>query len=232
MSFVPRLGLLALASFSFLLLLGSGARAVTITATDLPEGQVTVVLADATVNVIGGSFFPKSHMGLNATGVGGGLTGGEIDTSGEGIEFVFDEAITLSVLELSYLYAAPNWGDTENEVARLVATLDGGGTIEGLLTVVDPTTATWSFAGGGAVTNLSPADESGTALWSLANPFGNQAIASLTLLPVDTNGAQNESNADYSFVRLSDDDLPPAAEPVGLGLAALGALALARRRRA
>jgi MYXO-CTERM domain-containing protein len=230
MSVVPRLGLLVFASFSFLLLLGSRAGAVTITATELPEGQTSIVLADATVNVIGGSFAPKSHMGLNATGVGGGLTGGEIDTSGEGIEFVFDDPTTLSVIELSYLYAAPNWGDTENEVARLVAVV-GGNTIEGLLTVVDATTATWSFAGGGAVTNLSPADESGTALWSIANPFGGEAISSLTLLPVDTNGAQNESNADYSFVRLSDDDLPPVAEPFGLGLAALGALALARRQR-
>jgi len=210
--------------------LAAPAGAVTISAADLGAGGTSVVLADATVNAIGGVFSQKTEFGFTGAGVGGGFVGGEIDTSGESIEFDFNLPVVLSSLDLSLLFAAPNHEDRVNEIAKVVVNA-GGANFEGLLTVTGETTATWSFVGGGAVSNISIGNQTGAGVWSIANPFGDLAVETMTLLPVDASGDADYRNADYAFGGLTGTAIPEPGTMllVGAGLAGLG---LAGRKRA
>jgi len=208
----------------------SPAGAITINASDLGAGGTNVVLADATVTAVGGVFSQKTVFGVTGAGVGGGFVGGEIDTSGESIEFAFNAPVFLDSLDLSLLFAAPSHEDRVNEIAKVVVS-SGGTTYEGLLSVTSETTATWSFVGGGAVSNFSIANETGAAGWSIANPFGQLAIDSMSLLPVDASGDADYRNADYSFVNLNATVIPEPGTMLLVG-AGLAGLALSGRKRA
>jgi hypothetical protein len=222
-----RLRLGVLVSLLALGLSGQAANALTISATDLTPGASNVVVSGANVSAVGGTFSGKSASGVYGVGVGGGYTDAEIDLAGEGIRFVFEGPLTVTSLDLTFLFAAPAWFDSANEVAK-VSFVSGGTTYEATLTVTGDTTATWSFGGGGAVTNLSIANQTGAALWSIANPFGQLAVSELTLLPTDANGTSNASNADYAFAGLVG---VPEPTTLALLLLGLGGLAVGSRFR-
>lgn len=204
------------------------AGAFTISPFDLIAGQPSVALADATVTANGGVFGWKSEFGFDGTGVSAGYVGGEIDTSGESIDFVFNAPVVLSNLDLTFLFAAPSHEDRVNEVAKVLVS-SGGISYEATLTVDTTTTATWSFAGGVA-SNLSIATQAGAGAWSVATPFGDLAIDSMSLLPVDASGDANYRNADYAFGGLTATVIPEPGTML-LVAAGLAGLTLAGRKR-
>jgi len=226
----PQLRIRSLASGLALALgLAAPAGAVTISAGDLTAGQTSVTLADATVSAVGGVFGYKEHLGIAGTGVSGGYVGGEIDTSGESIEFAFNAPTILSTLDFSFLFQAPAHEDRVNEIAKVVVTA-GGVAYEATLSVTGDTTAVWSFAGG-VVSNVSIATEAGAGAWSVANPFGQLGVTSMTLLPVDASGDANYRNADYAFGGLTGTVVPEPGTMLLIG-AGMAGLAMAGRKRA
>jgi len=206
------------------------ATAFTIAEADLPDAGTHVDLGFAQVDAVGNVFDRKVGGTVTGVGIAGGYVGGEIDTAGESIVFTFGEASVITSLDLTYLFQSPNHEDAANEAARILARA-GDATYEGILQVVDGTSATWSFVGGGAVTTVSVPTTAGEGWFSIANPFGDLGIDALELLPVNASGNGDYRNADYAFVGLAGRPVPEPGTVllVGAGLAGLG---LAGRKRA
>lgn len=219
-------GLLAAA---VLVLGASSASALSINPDDLPSGINHVSLPGVDVDTIGGDFVHKTEYGVHGVGVGGGYVGGEIDTSGESMVFSFLAPTVLTDLRLSLLFQTPNHEDAGNEAAEVIA-MAGDAVITAYLTVIDATTAAWSWAPGGPVTMLSIATEAGAGAFSIASPFGELAISSLVLNPVDVTGHTDYRNADYAFAGLNGRVVPEPGTALLMG-AGLAGLAFAGRKR-
>lgn len=171
------------------------------------------------IESVSNDFKRKTVNGVSAVGVLGGNVSGEIDSS-ESILFTFDQGVTISDLQISFLYNAGEFGDDPAEQALISTNLG-----DFVLGVTGPTTADWS--GAGAVANLSVATEAGAGHWSIFGDdiFGG-AITSLRLS--SNNPGANASFGDFSFVSLSASPVPA---PGAIGALAISCLGLARRRR-
>jgi len=224
------IGLTGLA-LALTLVVAPRAGAFTISEAELPDAGNHVDLGFAQVDAVGNVFERKVGGTVTGVGIAGGYVGGEIDTAGEAIVFTFSEASVITSLDLTYLFQSPNHEDAADEAARILARV-GDATYEGILQVVDGTSATWSFAGGGAVTTVSVPTLAGEGWFSVANPFGALAIDALQLLPVDASGDADYRNADYAFVGLAGRPIPEPGTVLLLGAGLAGLAVTGRRRRA
>jgi hypothetical protein len=179
----------------------------------------------------GGVFAQKANAGSLGVGVSEGAVPGEIDGAGASAEFIRFESISgsrlLSAFTVSFLYAAPAFGDTVNESASII--IDG---FTYVLSVVDTLNASFSFGPGATVTNLSPGSAAGGGEWQVAfaNPL---SFASIQFSPGPTAGS-TAPQADYAFGSLTTAAVPGPIVGAGLPglMMALGGLViLARRRR-
>ena len=179
----------------------------------------------------GGVFEQKSNAGSFGVGVSTGAVNGEIDGAGDSAEYIRFESISgsrlLSAFTVSFLYAAPAFGDTVNESASII--IDG---VTYVLSVIDTLNAAFSFGPGATVTNLSPGSGSGGGAWEVAfaNPL---SFASIQFSPGPTAGT-TAPQADYAFGSLTTAAVPGPIVGAGLPglMMALGGLViLARRRR-
>lgn len=226
----PKLLLSAIAGAS-LFGMASTANALTINWNDLTDGASNASGAGWTATATPRPFDQKTLNGFSGTGIEGGFVAGEVDLDGESITINFDAPQRLDSITLAFLFKDGNFGDGVSEVARL--RISTSPFIAGDLSVITPTTATWSGLGGGPVVNVSPGDESGAGVWTILDPFGNMQVSSITMtaLLVGSPPPSGSANSDFAFNQLNSTPVP---EPVSAGLlgAALAGFAVARRRKA
>jgi hypothetical protein len=128
---------------------------------------------------------------------------------------------------VSFLYAQPAYEDTVNESASI--TIDNSTYI---LSVINSTTASFSFGPGATVTMLSEGSEGNGGAWEVkfTNPL---SFASVQFSP-GPNGGTTAPQADYAFGSLTTAAAVPSPI-VGAGLPglimALGGLVILSRRR-
>lgn len=193
-------------------------------------GLNNAVIDNFTVTASSGTFIQKGESGSLGVGVTGGSVNDEIDgtqAAGEYIRFVSNiGSRLLSSFTVSFLYAAPAFGDSQNETASIV--IDGTAYT---LAVLDTTLASFTFAGA-TVTNLSPGSEGNGGEWRVT--FGAPvSFTSLQFSP-GPNGGPDAPLGDYGFNNFTTAAVPSPIVGAGLpGLVmALGGLViLARRRR-
>lgn len=214
------------------LALAGTAHAGTVVATGLLGGPQAIDGA-TTVSLAGSAALgAKTVNGVTAVGVTGGASGNEVDI-GEWMTASFSAGLLVGNVHLAYLFDGPEFNDV-NEVAKLTATLSGGGTLVSTLTAVGATTAIASMGSAGIVAGQD-ANSVGAALWSWDNPFGNALVTSITFealpgLPAPgCNVCTNQS--DYSLYSVTA--AVPEPGSVALMAAGLGMMGfIARRRRA
>ena len=194
------------------------------------NGQNNAVIDNFTVtSSAGGSFVQKTLNGSVGVGITGGSVPDEIDgttAAGEYLRFVSNiGSRLLSSFAVSFLYATPAFGDSQNETASII--IDG---IDYVLAVTSTTTASFSFAGA-TVTNVSDGSQSGGGEWRVT--FGAPvSFTSLQFSP-GPNGGTDAPLGDYAFNSFTTAAVPGPIVGAGLpGLVmALGGLVLLARRR-
>lgn len=207
------------------------AQAGTVVATDVLGGP-QVIDGATTVSLSGSAALgTKTVNGITAVGVTGGASGNEIDI-GESMTASFSAGLHVGNVHLAYLFDGPEYNDV-NEVARLTATLFGGGTLSSTLTAIGATTAIASMGSAGIVAGQD-ANSVGAALWSWDNPFGNALVTSITFealpgLPAPGCSVCN-NQSDYSLYSVAAAVPEPGSVALmAAGLAVMGFVA--RRRR-
>jgi len=203
---------------------------------NLLNGQNTAQIDNFTVTTSSGGVFEQKQNG-GSFGVGvsgpGSVVGGEIDaglpnTPSEFMKFASNIGNRLiSAFTVSFLYAAPAYGDSVNESASI--TFDGLTTY--VLSVDNAMNASFSFAGA-TVNRLSPGSEGNGGEWEVVftNPL---SFASIQFSPGPT-GGDTAPQADFAFGSLTTAAVPGPIVGAGLPglMMALGGLViLARRRR-
>lgn len=176
-------------------------------------------------SAIGGDTVYGSKEGIGFIGVTGGGAGDEID-EGQSLLVNFATPQLFTTLTFGLLYDGDEFGDLF-EIAG--AKIDGSA-FHFTLTALTSTTASWTGAGA-TVINLSPAQLGSAGVWQINNPFGNQAVTTLTLSPVASAGG-----SDFGLVGFSTrdpKDVPDAGSTLGMLALGLGGLAAwAKRRKA
>jgi hypothetical protein len=206
-----------------------GASALTINAGDLTAGTNAVDLGFAKVNASPDNFAHKSVAGYDVVGVHGGYEYGEIDLARESIGIMFTEATVVSDLSLGLLFVRGEHEDVLVEVAGVDVVFADGTTGSYSLQVLDGLTASWNGSTTG-VTNLSPALFGGAGVFSVANPFGDAAVKSISLIGQGLASPLDYRNSDYGFVSLSGTPVPEPGT-VSLISLGLGGLGFAGRKR-
>ncbi|HRE81150.1 MAG TPA: VPDSG-CTERM sorting domain-containing protein [Opitutaceae bacterium] len=173
----------------------------------------------------GGTTVYGSKEGIGFIGVTGGGAGDEID-EGQSLSVNFVTPQLFTTLTFGLLYDGDEFGDLF-EIAG--ATINGSSFVFKLSTLTS-TTASWSGVSG-TVINLSPAQLGSAGVWQITNPFGNEAVSTLTLSPVASQGG-----SDFGLVSFSTRDpkeVPDAGSTLSmLALGLVGLVAWSKRRRA
>jgi hypothetical protein len=189
-----------------------------------------------------GIFESRTIGGITATGVttfakdahgdpaGGALdyVNGEID--GYGPEFIrldFKAPVRVADFTLAFLYPEGEFHDEVFETAEI--RFWNGAASSRHLTASGTTSASWD--GTGSVENVSPAEDDtpGGGAWKVSNPFGSDAVTSVTFLP----GVPPIGSSAYSDFSLGEINVTPVPEPATmllLGLGLLGVAGLMRKK--
>lgn len=204
------------------------AAATPITAAQIASGSANGITFTAT----GGNLGLKTIQGVTGVGVSTGASGNEIDINPGQTITASSTGFILNSLTLAFLYDGPEFGDFQ-EVAKIVATLAGGGSSTATLTndYSNPsdtfvTLLVDGLASPGLVTNATQATNAIASEITLGAVFGNDVLTKLefTALPgiCGTGAGTCNNQSDYSIESLDTRSVP---EPSALGLVAF-ALAL------
>jgi len=228
------LKLICAAALMALGLFAQPAWSITITAADITDGTSHASVPGADIDANGGTFVTSSFNGWDGFfGVQNGAVPTEIDIlNDEYIRITFDTPQVIELIELGRLFEEGSFDDQVDERAEIIAGRDGASNLLGLLTVIDASNASWT----GSVstpTNLSLGNESGAGVWRILDPFGDNAVTSLTFDPWGWPGLVREDggqNSDFALLTITTIPEPHTAALFGLGLAGLAILG--RRQRA
>jgi len=163
--------------------------------------------------------------GITLSTNGGVLTVKEVNgTKGVGIyddlhpngslqEIDFGETLTLSTatpsiwksIDISFLYQEGHFGDVVDEVATIKA-----GGITGTLSVLDSSSAKWSWGIIEEQIVFGDATKSGGGLFSILNPFGNMAVSSVDFT------SHQDGNYIYSDFAVTGATVPEPSLLIGL----------------
>jgi hypothetical protein len=189
------------------------------------DGFTLTVTKNGTVGSLGGFLAEKTVDGVTGVGIyGDDHPHGSLEEIDYGEELTLTSAqpSILQSLDLAFLYKAPAFGDTLDEIAQVTA-----GGITGTLSVLTNTTAEWKWNGiTQTLTALSKSDESGGGWYRIFNPFGKTEVTDIKLTAPDPEG--DYIKHDFSLV--GAEKVPEPTTIAGLGLVA-GALVAYRRRK-
>jgi uncharacterized protein YraI len=216
--------LLKLTAITAALLACSAAQAITYSTAAIKSGAAP----GATFSAVGGSLVIKNAWGVTGVGVSGGRTSDEIDIN-EKIIANFAQPAYVTGIQLTYLYDGPEFNDVQ-ERAKITATFADLSTAS--YTLVAKYSSTYSWNGLGSILGpVSNTDVNG-GFWTLTNPFGHQAIKSLSFTAVEGtcgNGACT-NQSDYALRSITTAPIPEP-ETYALLLAGLGCVGFVVRRR-
>lgn len=139
-------------------------------------------------------FSRKSRDGTTAIGVSGGSVHGEI-SGDEALTINFDSPVTITDIQLAFLFPSGMRGDTVGESASI--TTDSNTSY--VLLATGATDAFWS--GSGTTANNDPADDNGTGRFAVSgDDILGSPVTALTLSPGNTGHA---GMSDFGFVSLA-----------------------------
>ena len=201
------------------------------------DGNVTVGGVNFVAQGLPGAVFTVgSNGGFSGLGVFGRQTNGEIDNL-ETVTMSWGYYAAIQDFSVALLYNGPEFNDVA-EVAMVTASIEGGGTVVGQLTVdaANDEVATWAWSnvvGSVPSMNQDPATQFEGGAWKVANPFGNLRVNQLVFTAIPgfcgTGGGTCTNQSDYVLSSVNVVPEPGTYSLLLAGLAAVGFIA--RRRR-